>query len=708
MDRSARSGAEAELEALFRWPRVAAPGSLIGIEHEYVVRRAGMPVDFRGLLHQLAVPGMRLDPGDANAYRLTSGLALTCDEDEAEIATPPIAVRPGFVGASVEWAGHGRAQLESLLPVEHEAEGYSTHVSAAMPSPWGDEVANLYARTFAPALALLLERPESQGIYVRPRPGRLELCGEFVEGSRLGAVAAFVAGSSRAAALAVAGSGTAPPALAVQTLPAVERYGLRVTRYACGFDLYGEGRRALLQLAGGGEVSAQEYIEGAWRSARGALGRRASADDVAVLDRIIAGALPLGVETREPEARPTLHGPGPSSPLGQVTRRWRRRGFAIWAVVATWDFTVFRVEGPRANALVSIPRESLPQFIAKLEAGMLDRPLLAALESASLRPMLTEQAQTRRVGVFPGMGDPAGLLSEEREPESGMSKPARERRTGKTGADPFAGRIGKSSSRRRKLVIPAFPRPVVPLPIRDRGSSGPAPGPVPPPPPPPPAEAIPPPQLPTYPEPPPSPLPVAPLPVAPPPSASGPGAPWLVVAAVAAIGLLGAIVVGVAAANTSGSDSTPTPAPLETATKTAEPIPSPTRTATVALATATSTPKVDAAGALPTSTNSPAPTSTVTPVPSTATSQPTPTVAPNPTETPVPTATATRFATETPRPTATPTITPTPTSTSTPTRTAIPTPTRILDIPPPPPPPPPPPTVVPSACTPVPGAVWCP
>ncbi|MEP6871959.1 MAG: hypothetical protein ABI939_08935, partial [Anaerolineaceae bacterium] len=251
---------EATLEELLGAPRRPVPGALIGIEHEFVVRAGDAVVDFRKLIHDLRIPGRRLDPGDCNAYRLSSGLALTADEGEAEVATPPISVKRGFTGDVVAWAGHGRAQLEAVLPQGHGLEGYSTHLSVAAPGPDGDDLASLYAKTFAPALALLLERPDSQGVYVRPRPGRLELCGEFVEGSRLGAVAAFVAGSARATSLARVGLGTLPPALAVQTLPAIERYGLRVTRHACGVDLYAAGRAASLPIAGGGEISVQTYL----------------------------------------------------------------------------------------------------------------------------------------------------------------------------------------------------------------------------------------------------------------------------------------------------------------------------------------------------------------------------------------------------------------------------------------------------------------
>ena len=127
----------------------------------------------------------RLDPGDKHAYRLRTGLALTADGAEAEIASPPIAVETGFTRSFECWAAEGYRQLASRLPADTDLTGYSTHISVSLPPEIVDEVALLYAESYAPALALLMEAADSLGIYIRPRPGRLELCGEYVSGRRL-------------------------------------------------------------------------------------------------------------------------------------------------------------------------------------------------------------------------------------------------------------------------------------------------------------------------------------------------------------------------------------------------------------------------------------------------------------------------------------------------------------------------------------------
>ena len=63
------------------WP----PGEVVGLEHEYRLTYDARAVDFRTIVHSLDLGRPLLDPADLNAYRLTSGAALTADEAEAEI-----------------------------------------------------------------------------------------------------------------------------------------------------------------------------------------------------------------------------------------------------------------------------------------------------------------------------------------------------------------------------------------------------------------------------------------------------------------------------------------------------------------------------------------------------------------------------------------------------------------------------------------------
>src|SRR5215471_11368680 len=172
------------------------PGDLLGLELEFSARsQAGGRVHFGSLLHRLALDGTLLDPGDPNADRCSWGGVITSDGAEAEIATPPVWTRPGFTGEFQAWAEAGEAALRRAVPRGIELGGYSAHVSAAMPARLNDPVCRLYAETFAAGLMLLMDRADSPGLLVRPRPGRTELCGEYIHGQALPAVMAFVAGT---------------------------------------------------------------------------------------------------------------------------------------------------------------------------------------------------------------------------------------------------------------------------------------------------------------------------------------------------------------------------------------------------------------------------------------------------------------------------------------------------------------------------------
>ena len=299
-------------------PAGAPPGvaAYVGIEQEFEVWRGDARVDFRGLIHGLGLEGRRLDPGDENAYRLSSGLAMTCDEAEAEIASPPIAVKPGFGREIQGWAAFGRRKLEEALPAGYRLVGYSTHINVSLPGPPDAGFAEVWARRFGPLFATVVERPESLGVYVRPRPERLELCSEFVEGERLGAGAAFAAGT----VAAVAGRGIVH-ALELALLPCVERFGFRVTRMALHFDLYQTGRRASVPLASGGRALAQSLLQDAVSLADRAMGD-AFAADFRQLRAIAEGSAPLGIELTGAEAHAFADVPLPA-PAGRARDTWR-------------------------------------------------------------------------------------------------------------------------------------------------------------------------------------------------------------------------------------------------------------------------------------------------------------------------------------------------------------------------------------------------
>jgi hypothetical protein len=173
------------------------PGAgLVGVEREYRVLRATEAVDFRVLLPTLGFEGGGLDPNDPRAHRLGCGTLLTADGAEAEVATPPVAIAPGCAREVSAWAERGEDVLAGALPRGTGIEGYSTHVNVSVQ---GDvvEIATTFATRFALGMMLLLDRSDSPGLLVRPRPGRLELGGDFVAGAQLRAAVTFAVAAAR-------------------------------------------------------------------------------------------------------------------------------------------------------------------------------------------------------------------------------------------------------------------------------------------------------------------------------------------------------------------------------------------------------------------------------------------------------------------------------------------------------------------------------
>lgn len=400
-------------------------GALLGLEHEYrVLNRSGVQVDFRAVLPGLAVEGRRLDPGDAHARRLTWGAALTADDREAEIALPPVPARRGAATLVRDLAERARVELAALLPEGHGLVGYSTHLSIAMPTGLADALAPRYARTFAPALMLLLDGPEAPGLLVRPRPGRLELGGDYCDGDGLRAAMLFAVGSARA--LAAGRDRGRVPLLAVRPEPAVDRYGWYVDRAAFGADLYNSGRQTVLGLADGGTITAGALLTRTWAIARRSLRDLASAADLALVDAIVAGHSPLPVEAGRTPNSPTragrigdapvgAHPPQAAfrAPEGAILDDVVRPGFRLRATLATWEFAAFEITGAR-RAAASVARAELGSFLAAASTGLLDGPIEAFLARPSAGSRLNTHAQaTGSPRLYDGIGDPRGLLASE-------------------------------------------------------------------------------------------------------------------------------------------------------------------------------------------------------------------------------------------------------------------------------------------------------
>jgi hypothetical protein len=402
----------------------SADGLLFGVEHEFRVLSDTGGVDFRRVIHDLALGQPNLDPADPNAYRLPSGAAVTCDGGEAEIALPPVQIGPGFALEVAHRAEVERAALLALMPEGMRLEGCSTHLSVSLPDALTKRACQLYATTFAPALMLLMDRRESPGLLVRPRPGRVELGGEYIDGEPLVAAALFAVGSVLAFADAVAADDerrALPPQLSVRVEPALERFGWYVDRTAFGGDLYADGRSAALRTTDGQELSAQAHLEGCWEIAREAVEGLAMPEELAVAGDIVAGVRPLPTERAidDPAAPPLSRAPLPPSPYGSALGARERPSFEIAPVMVTWDLAVFLVldRGRARRAFAAVPGAHLGRFLRELDLGRLDQAITGFLSGRPTGRRLESRSQALVPGLFDDLGPRLALLRPEFGPD---------------------------------------------------------------------------------------------------------------------------------------------------------------------------------------------------------------------------------------------------------------------------------------------------
>jgi len=446
---------------------------LLGVEHEFRVLAGVHPVDFRRVIHELPIAGRRIDPADPNAYRGSWGGVITADGPEAEIAVAPVPCGPGGPDALVRSAGDSRRRLEATLPEGLRLEGYSTHLSVSVADGVADRAARLYARTFAPALMLLMDGPESPGLLVRPRPGRLELGGEFVDGQRLRAAAVFAAASVEVVAKAVRRRpwprGGLPPAIRVRLEPAIERFGWFIARDAFGTDLYAAGRATVLERTRGGRVSADEHLAACWRLARTAALRRFTPRDVAAVDRLAEGTEPLGVEGSQADAvrfadindRDTGLADPLSAAFGAASTVHARPGFTVTPAVVSWEFAVLRIHDASRTAYACLPRRVLGAGLTAIGSGHLDALFLGYLEATARGEgrLLATSGQASEPGLFRGVGRAADLLASERSQIGGTGDRPGKRRSDDRGQQADPGQ-------------PVPPQPPAPPPGPAAGSAG--------------------------------------------------------------------------------------------------------------------------------------------------------------------------------------------------------------------------------------------
>jgi hypothetical protein len=203
-------------------PRATATTHL-GVEHEYRLWRGDEQVDFRRLISLLAHGIRPLDPGDRQARRLPSGVALTAHGWEAELATPPLPVSAAAPGRVDDLLRGERTELRDTAAAYeiNRVSGFTTHLNISVPFDRVVEIARSFSDTCLLALATVIEPSGSRGLQVRPLWDRLEIAGDYVEGPDLIAGQTLLAACVRGLA-----EGSAPTSpYAARTVAARGKFG---------------------------------------------------------------------------------------------------------------------------------------------------------------------------------------------------------------------------------------------------------------------------------------------------------------------------------------------------------------------------------------------------------------------------------------------------------------------------------------------------
>jgi len=418
-DASPLSTAELNRELRLRLDRGAAAAAradaaVVGVEHEYSLWRGDTFLDFREFAPRLGRFGEPWHPTEPLVFRSSDGVQLQADANVAEAATPPIPIGPGFAEQTAAVSALGRARLTEVVPSDSKLHGESTHLSIASDPATVRELALRYAQAFAPALMLLIDREDSPGLLVRPRPGRLELCAEHVCDDRLAAVIAFAVGSVRA--LETAG---APPLPYIEvTIEAARgRFGWFLANDAFAEGMYEQPRSAELRTIDGTSISGQQHIEAAWQVVRRYVEEDASPATLQLIDAMVEGRAPLGVERDDDAGCSCATAAAADAPPGDASllpearlHRRLRPGYELCVEAATWDFVAFRAHDAGRSVVANVPRIRLRAFLDSVDAGAIDELVCEALDAAGTFGPLRQSAETARAGFFDAIVRSSELL----------------------------------------------------------------------------------------------------------------------------------------------------------------------------------------------------------------------------------------------------------------------------------------------------------
>lgn len=355
---------------------------VIGVEREYSLFTGTTTVDAGAIWRGLPDLGVALDPGDPHARRGSWGGVLTVDGAEAEVATAPVVLEPGCTHRVLALAAAGARRLGDRLPDRVRMLGYSTHINVEVTDRRVLAVARLIARRLALPLMLAMDRVTSPGVLVRPRPGRLEIGGEFLAGEQLRAAVALTIGVVLLAERAIGVRGLVyrlPPVPPADVRRAVERFGFYLDRRAFGPDLYAAGRTTALPGRRGGET-ANQTLSAVWAAARPLAAAVLADDELHLVDELAAGAIRLPMERPESDDGPIV----PCRDDHHYLPRSRPAG-TVAVVSATWWKALLELSDTRRRCWLTVPGRALDQVLDDVDSGRLDAELAELIGSAALR-----------------------------------------------------------------------------------------------------------------------------------------------------------------------------------------------------------------------------------------------------------------------------------------------------------------------------------
>ena len=373
----------------------------IGVAHRLCLWHDQDRVDVRSVIDRFATGSGPLDPADPVARRLPSDSTLSVEGDEAVLASPPVPIGPGVPEQIDDLLRDERTGLRDNASAYGVTgvSGSATCLSISVPDESVVGVGLTFVESCLLALATVVEPATSPGLLVRPRRGRLEIGGGYVEGSDLVAGLTLLAACIRG----LLDGGFPPRNGTPDVVPSRE--------------LYGWFAPARTQPDDDAALAAVWTWARPWARAQGL--------DPGPVDELVSGSRAL----RRHTAADPAHCSWGTQTSGDRPRRAGRRelpnGLHADPEWLTWHHAVWLIRdagGHECHAVVPLDQED--SFLAQLDAGRLDVALDRMLHRRTPRRRLTAHAEIDEAVLWHDV-HPAALVPVERHLDGSLPRVSR-------------------------------------------------------------------------------------------------------------------------------------------------------------------------------------------------------------------------------------------------------------------------------------------